>query len=69
MGKNYDIPDWVTPQIYDVNRKYTRKIYQHIPDWVNMAYDRNHYGIVPYIRLVAKWLGLLGICLLLCMGI
>lgn len=40
-----------------------------IPDWVNAAYDRNHYGIVPYIRLAAKWLSLLGLCLLLCMGI
>lgn len=69
MEKIYDIPDWVTPQTYDMNRKYTRKTYQHIPDWINAAYDRNHYGILPKLRVVGEWLGLLGICLLLCIGI
>lgn len=67
--KTYDIPDWVTPQSYDDNKRYVRKTYQYIPDWVNAAYDRKHYGILPKLRIVGEWLGLLGLCLLLCMGI
>lgn len=73
MEKIYDIPDWVTPQTYDMNRKYTRKTYQHIPDWINAAYDRNHYGMRRYVRKTAKvivsWVGALFFCLLLCGGI
>lgn len=65
----YDIPDWVTPQSYDDNKRYVRKTYQYIPDWINAAYDRNHYGILPKLRIVGEWLGILGICLVLCMGI
>lgn len=67
--KTYDIPDWVTPQSYDDNKRYVRKTYQYIPGWVNAAYDRNHYGILPKLRIVGEWLGILGICLVLCMGI
>lgn len=73
MKKIYDIPDWVTPQTYDVNREYTRKTYQRIPDWVNTAYDRSHYGPRRYARKAAKvmasWIGALFFCLLLCGGV
>lgn len=73
MRKNYDIPDWVTPQTYDVNKGYTRKAYQRIPDWVNTTYDKKHYGLRRHLRKTAKvivsWLGALFFCLLLCGGI
>lgn len=73
MNKIYDIPDWVTPQTYDTNREYARKTYQRIPDWVNAAYDRSHYGPRRYARkaakVIASWLGALFFCLLLCGGI
>ncbi|WP_288843688.1 hypothetical protein [uncultured Megasphaera sp.] len=73
MGKIYDIPDWVTSQTYNVNREYTRKIYQRIPDWVNARYDKKHYGMRRYARKAAKvmasLIGALFFCLLLCGGI
>lgn len=71
--KTYDIPDWVMPQSYDDNKRYVRKTYQYIPDWVNAAYDRNHYGLRRYVRktakVIASWIGALFFCLLLCGGI
>lgn len=73
MKKKYDIPDWVTPQMYNANKEYTRKTYQRIPDWVNATYDRNHYGLRRYARktakVIASWVGALFFCLLLCGGI
>lgn len=73
MKKNYDIPDWVTPQTYNANKEYTRKTYQYIPGWVNARYDKKHYGMRRYIRktakVIASWIGALFFCLLLCGGI
>lgn len=73
MRKNYDIPDWVTPQMYNGDKKYIHKTYQHIPDWVNTAYNRKHYGLRRHLRKTAKvivsWVGALFFCLILCGGI